>query len=144
MNIKRNIVFSPESRKKDGKPIVDNVPIRMRVIYGGKRVDFSTGYRIDAAKWDTDKQRVKNGCTNKLKQSASEINADLLKYYTDIQQIFKEFEVIGTTPTPEQLRKSFNKRLNKGAPIEIEPEFPIIPFMTTFDEFVKECGCKLL
>ena len=33
MNIKRNIIFSLESRKKNGVPIVENVPIRMRVIF---------------------------------------------------------------------------------------------------------------
>ena len=90
MNIKRNIIFSLESRKKNGVPIVENVPIRMRVIFASQRIEFTTGYRIDAAKWDADKQRVKPGCTNKLKQSASEINTDLLRYYTEIQNIFKE------------------------------------------------------
>ena len=79
MNIKRNIIFSLESRKKNGVPIVENVPIRMRVVFDSHRIEFTTGYRIDVAKWDADKQRVKNSCTNKLKQSASEINADLLK-----------------------------------------------------------------
>lgn len=58
MNIKRNIIFSLESRKKNGVPIVENVPIRMRVIFASQRIEFTTGYRIDAAKWDTDKQRV--------------------------------------------------------------------------------------
>lgn len=67
MNIKRNIIFALESRKKNGVPIVENVPIRMRVIYASQRIEFTTGYRIDVAKWDSDKQRVKNGCTNKLK-----------------------------------------------------------------------------
>ena len=33
MNIKRNIVFALEKRKKDGVPVIENVPIRMRVIY---------------------------------------------------------------------------------------------------------------
>ncbi|KAA6304769.1 Tyrosine recombinase XerC, partial [termite gut metagenome] len=66
MNIKRNIIFSLESRKKNGKPIVINVPIRMRVMYAGQRIEFTTGYRIDVAKWDEAAQRVKNGCTNKL------------------------------------------------------------------------------
>lgn len=82
-------------------PIVENMPIRMRVIYTSQRIEFMS-YRIDIAKWDADKQRVKNGCTNKLKQSASEINADLLKYYAEIQNVFKEFEVqeaMPTTPT---------------------------------------------
>ena len=73
MNIKRNIIFTLESKKKDGVLIVENVPIRMRVNFASKRIEFTTDYRIDSAKWDTDKQRVKNGCSNKLKQSASKI-----------------------------------------------------------------------
>jgi integrase len=141
MNIKRNIIFSPESRKKNGAVVTDNVPIRMRVVYGGNRIDFSTGYRIDASKWDADKQRVKNGCTNKLKQSASEINTDLLAYYTDIQNIFKEFEVQGRIPSPNELREVFTNR-NKQPETEIETveEKPKLLFDTAFDEFIRECG----
>ena len=101
MIIKRNIIFTLESRKKDGILIIENVPIRMRVNFASKRIEFTTGYRIDAAKWDSDKQRVKNGCSNKLKQSASEINASLLGYYTKIQEIFKKFEVKEIMPTQE-------------------------------------------
>mgnify|MGYP000703652841 FL=1 len=79
----------------------------MRVIFASQRIEFTTGYRIDVEKWDTDKQRVRNGCTNKLKQSASEINADLLKYYTEIQNVFKEFEVQEAMPTTQQLKDAF-------------------------------------
>ena len=57
MNIKRNIIFALESRKKNGVPIIENVPIRMRVIYASQRIEFTTGYRIDVAKWDADNQR---------------------------------------------------------------------------------------
>lgn len=59
MNIKRNIIFALESRKKDGVPIVENVLIRMRVNFSSQRIEFTTGYRIDVAKWDGYKQRVK-------------------------------------------------------------------------------------
>ncbi|MDR1203148.1 MAG: site-specific integrase, partial [Tannerellaceae bacterium] len=142
MNIKRNILFALEKRKKDGKPVVENVPIRMRVIYNHNRIEFTTGYRIDIAKWDEDKQRVKNGCTNKLKQTAAEINADLLKYYADIQDIFKGFEVIDVIPTTEQLKTAFNNRLKKNIPQEPEPEEPTISFWDTFNEFVQECGVQ--
>ena len=137
MNIKRNIIFTLESRKKNGVPIVENVPIRMRVIYASQCIEFTTGYRIDVAKWDTDKQRVKNGCTNKLKQSASEINADLLKYYTEIQNVFKEFEVQETMPTTQQLKDAFNLRMKD---ISEDQEDVKISFWEVFDEFVKECG----
>jgi integrase len=138
MNIKRNIIFAPESRKKNGVPIVENVPIRMRVIYASHRIEFTTGYRIDVAKWDADKQRVKNGCTNKLKQSASEINADLLRYYAEIQNVFKEFEVQETMPTTQQLKDAFNLKMKNNN--EEQQEDTKISFWEIFDEFVKECG----
>lgn len=141
MNIKRNIIFTPESRKKDGVPIVENVPIRMRVIFGGKRIDFTTGYRIDVAKWDYEKQRVKNGSTNKLKQSSSEINADINNYESIIQSIFKEYEVANTLPTPAQIRLSFNERIKASVKEESTEEIieePVISFWELYDEFVKE------
>ena len=139
MNIKRNIIFTLESRKKDGVLIVENVPIRMRVNFASKRIEFTTGYRIDAAKWDTDKQRVRNGCTNKLKQSASEINASLLGYYTEVQEIFKKFEVEEIIPTPEQIKEAFNalhKPIEEVKPRKSTPN----AFYKVFDEFVRDCG----
>lgn len=60
MNIKRNIIFALEARKKNGVAITENVPIRMRVNYSGQRIEFTMPYRIDVAKWDAAKQRVKN------------------------------------------------------------------------------------
>mgnify|MGYP001019550798 FL=1 len=140
MNIKRNIIFTLESRKKDGVLIVENVPIRMRVNFASKRIEFTTGYRIDAVKWDTDKQRVRNGCTNKLKQSASEINASLLGYYTEVQEIFKKFEVEEIMPTPEQIKEAFNA-LHKPIEEEVKPRKSTPnAFYKVFDEFVRDCG----
>ncbi|WP_455063989.1 phage integrase SAM-like domain-containing protein [Prevotella fusca] len=141
MNIKRNIIFTLESRKKDGVLITENVPIRMRVNFASKRIEFTTGYRIDATKWDADKQRVKNGCSNKLKQSASEINASLLEYYTEIQSIFKRFEVEDVMPTPEQIKEAFND-LHKPVSEEPKPKKEALPcdFFQVFDGFVEDCG----
>ena len=141
MNIKRNIIFTLESRKKDGVLITETVPIRMRVNFASKRIEFTTGYRIDATKWDADKQRVKNGCSNKLKQSASEINASLLEYYTEIQSIFKRFEVEDVMPTPEQIKEAFNA-LHKPVSEEPKPKKEALPcdFFQVFDDFVEDCG----
>lgn len=140
MNIKRNIIFALESRKKNGVPVVENVPIRMRVVFASQRIEFTTGYRIDVTKWDTDKQRVKNGCTNKLKQSASEINTDLLRYETEIQNIFKEFEVQNITPTPAQIKGVFNAKHSPISEEASEPQEEKVDLRTAFDQFVKECG----
>ena len=141
MNIKRNIIFTLESRKKDGVLITENVPIRMRVNFASKRIEFTTGYRIDSVKWDADKQRVKNGCSNKLKQSASEINASLLEYYTEIQSIFKRFEVEDVMPTPKQIKEAFNA-LHKPMSEEPKPKKEALPcdFFQVFDDFVEDCG----
>lgn len=143
MNIKRNIIFALESRKKDGVLIVENVPIRMRVNFASQRIEFTTGYRIDVAKWDADKQRVKNGCTNKFKQSASEINAALLGYYTEIQEIFKRFEVAEVMPSPADVKNAFNA-LHRSGDVQAEPTSdkpdPSTDFYKAFDEFVRVCG----
>ncbi|KAA6316320.1 Tyrosine recombinase XerC, partial [termite gut metagenome] len=92
------------------------------------------------AKWDTDKQRVKNGCTNKLQQNASEINADLLKHYSRIQEIFKEFEVSESMPTPQQLKDAFNRKYKKEVTLEPAQRVPVL--LDVFDEFVKGCGMQ--
>ncbi|MGV8133746.1 MAG: phage integrase SAM-like domain-containing protein [Mangrovibacterium sp.] len=135
MKIKRNIQFTLEKRKKDGIVILENMPIRMRLSFNSQRIEFATGYRIDANKWNTKKQRVKDGCTNKLKQSSSDINADLNRYESDIQDIFKEFEVKGIIPSPGQVKDIFNKKNN---PKEKPDERQDIFFFRIFDEFLSE------
>ncbi len=138
MNIKRNIIFTLEKRKKNGVAVVENVPIRMRVIHNGKRVEFTTGYRVDAAKWDEKQQKVRNGTTNKFKQSAAEINAALLRYGAEMQETFKEFEVADMIPDTEQLKQTFNRRTRRAQPtIEVAPKWTLFE---CFDEFTKECG----
>ena len=143
MNIKSNIIFALESKKKDGVPIVENVPIRMRVNFASQRIEFTTGYRIDVAKWDVDKQRVKNGYTNKLKQSASEINVALLGYYTELQEIFKRFEVAEIVPSPAEVKEAFNNRYGQNEKIELaSADTSNVPsnFYEAFDDFVRVCG----
>lgn len=143
MNIKRNIIFALESRKKDGILIVENVPIRMRVNFASQRIEFTTGYRIDVAKWDADKQRVKNGCTNKLKQSASEINAALLGYYTELQEVFKRFEVAEVMPSPADVKNAFNARHRSDNVQEEQTSEKLdasAEFYKAFDDFVRVCG----
>jgi len=140
MIIKRNIIFSLENRKKNGVPIVDNVPIRMRVNYDSRRVDFTMKHRIDVKKWDANKQQVKNGCTNKLKVSSAEINADLTRNYTIIQDIFREFEFQETIPTPEQLREAYKSKTKTEESKEKETIIPQKTFWDIYDEFTNENG----
>jgi len=139
MNIKRNIIFSLELRKKDGVAISENLPIRMRVIYAGNRVDFSTGHRIDEKKWNTETQQVRNGCTNKLKFSSAEINDDLLHCRAVIQSVFKEFEVKNTMPTPAQLRSEFEQKTKMLGETDKKVSSKS-QFFSAFDEYTREIG----
>lgn len=134
-NIKRNVIFTLESRKDKGELIIENVPIRMRVTFAKHRIDFSTGYRIDVCKWDKTKQRVKNNCTNKLKQSASDINSNLDKYSNLVQAIFKEYEVRGIIPTPKQIKKNFEERINN-----VSINSSCEKLANVFDDYIKECS----
>lgn len=142
MNIKRTVNFKLEQRKKKGVAVTENVPIRMRLTFGGNRIEFSTGYRIDADKWDSSKQRVKPKDTNKQKVTASDINATLSNYELVIQEVFKDFEVQDVMPTTELLKERFEWYL-AGKPEQKETEegkLQGVPFWTSYDEFVKERG----
>ena len=109
MIIKRNIIFWLEKRKKNGIVVEENMPISMRLTFNSTRINFSTGFRIDASKWDEQKQRVKNGCTNKAMQSAAEINTVLNQYEAELHSIFKNFETLDTMPTKDQVKEAFNR-----------------------------------
>lgn len=135
MIIKRNVVFDLENRKFEGKLISDNIPIRMRITFSGSRIDIFTGIRVDRNKWDSIKLRVKPNTFNKLKQSASDINAKLSDYENEIQNIFKKFELQDVIPTVEEIKLDFNSAFNNGK-VAIKAK----NFFDYFDEFTTENG----
>lgn len=143
MNIKRTVNFKLEQRKKGGVAVTENVPIRMRLTFDGKRIEFTTGYRIDADKWDAAKQRVKPKYTNKQKVTAAEINATLGNYELVIQDVFKDFEVQDVMPNPDQLKERFEWYL-AGKPdkeeVTEDAKPQSISFWQSYDEFVNERG----
>lgn len=148
MNIKRTLNFKLEQRKKNGVTVTENVPIRLRLTFGGNRIELSTGFRVDASKWDEAEQKVKKSTTNRQKQTASEINAALAEYTMTIQNIFKEFEVANYMPTAEEVKDAFiaktapHKVEKKEAKETSEPETIIYKVLDIYDEFVKEMGVK--
>ena len=68
MKTKSSINFYLEKRinKETGKLITEHVvPIILFFSFDGKRLQYYTGYRIDAVKWDTDNQKVKRNNFNR-------------------------------------------------------------------------------
>ena len=65
---------------------------------------------------------------------------DLLKYYTEIQNVFKEFEVQETMPTTQQLKDAFNLRMKDTSE---DQEDVKISFWEVFDEFVRNVAIRI-
>ena len=136
IQIKRNLIFSLEKRKKAGQLITENVPIRLRINYEGSRLDIQTGFRIDIAKWNQDKEQVKNGSYNKLEQSSASINSRILELKVAIQDFFQECESQDKIPTKDQIR-IIAKSLKEKGKVEVE-KIAESSFFDVFDLFVKE------
>lgn len=136
IQIKRNLIFSLEKRKKEGQVIIDNVPIRLRINFDGTRLDIQTGYRIDVSKWDEIREQVKNGAFNKLGQSSSSINSRLLELKVAIQDLFQKFESQDRIPTKDDIRQ-VAKNLKEKGKVDIEKSSDNA-FFDVFDKFVKE------
>ena len=111
MHIKRNIQFSLKTRAYKGKQIKENLQIRMRVSYSSVRLDILTGYNIDTDKWDLEKQRVKKNCYNQKKESSADINSALDKASYEMDQSFREFEVLERVPDRNELEQAYLKRM---------------------------------
>lgn len=122
IHIKRSITFSVEKRKKDGKLIEDNAPIRCIVTYLNNRIVLYTGYRIDLKKFVDLKGYVKNNCTNKKGETASDINYAIDCMRSDLQDIFKSYEIKGSIPTPTEIKNEYKIKIGKPAPSKEEPK----------------------
>ena len=103
MIIRRNIQFALKSRTYKGKIISEKLPIRMRVSYNSRRVDIMTGFFVDKEDWDETQQRVKKNATGKNGEKATAMNAYLNRAAYEMDESFKEFEVLGRFPTPAEL-----------------------------------------
>ena len=64
----------------------------MRVTFNCERIDFFTGYRTDASKWDAENQRATG--MNKSLQTASEINDHLDYLKAEIIKVFRKYELM--------------------------------------------------
>ncbi len=85
--------------KETGKLIDINVPIFLFYSFEGKRLQYFTGYRVDAALWDGKQMKVKRGFEN-----ASDINRELGKLKTKVEGIHDTAKVLGEQLSLEDFR----------------------------------------
>jgi integrase len=111
----------------------------MRICYGGKRIEFWTGYKIDLDQWDANKQRVKKNVTNSQRQKFTKINADLVSYECAVSEIFRVFEYSRHKPTVEEVKFKLIAT-TRGA--DYAYRLYEKTFFEYFDEFVNTEGIK--
>ena len=152
MLIKKKINFALEFRRKGTKENgnnevnQENLPLRMRVSYNNMRIEFVTGYRIDANKWDAENQRA-TGMT-KLMQTASEVNDYLAFLKAEIIKVFHKYELMEVMPTREQIKEDFNKRIEQNYDEnwnDSDPDNEVTTekksnFWPSFNEFIRVNG----
>ena len=132
--LKRSVSFFLEKRKNSsGFLIVENVPIRIAISFSGKRLMLNAGYRIDAVKWNEDKQRAKNNTTYSAGSTATEINGKLNALENGINEFFKSCEVKKVTPTLAEVKSVFD-RIGENKREKQET------FFDAFDRFTQTCG----
>lgn len=112
-------------------------PIRVSISIGGVRLLTSVGYSINPAKWDSSKQKVKQGATNTKGITYNVINAHL----NNIDQQSIDFQnkcLTENIKVTKELIKQ-NIRTHKGKSDE-DVEVKEKTFFDVYDEFIKEIG----
>ena len=145
MKIKRNAAFRLFAYGKDK----NRYQIRFRVTFNSQRLDLKTGCQlVDAKAWDDEAQLVKPGYKGPKGETALSINNELRNIKDQMDSTFKFFEAIDQIPTPSQLQKKYEDRLNGSVPQKPapEPKKERKPkehdFFKVYDMFLKECGEK--
>ena len=145
MKIKRNAAFRLFAYGKDK----NRYQIRFRVTFNSQRLDLKTGCQlVDAKAWDDEAQLVKSGYKGPKGETALAINNELRNIKDQMDSTFKFFEAIDQIPTPSQLQKKYEDRLNGSVPQKPapEPKKERKPkehdFFKVYDMFLKECGEK--
>lgn len=100
------IKFYLEKRKdKATKEIIaQNVPIQLFYSFNGERLQYFTGLRIDASKWDTENMKVSKGYAE-----ASEINRELGKLKSKVEDIHDKAKALN-----EELSLDYFRERLKG------------------------------
>ena len=105
-----DVKFRLKQRKSKGSQsgnLTTEILITMRVTYLSMRLEFSTGYHIDALRWDQNAERAIG--PNREGQSADEINGGIMRLARNIRDAARMFEEMEKVPTLDQFRETFEK-----------------------------------
>ena len=131
--MKHNVKIALESRKdKSGEIINENVPILAMVTYGGNRLNYFTGYRIDAIKFEnqlaTKNSTGKEGSRivqyNEINNRLKAIKASMELYFQNIDEANKY-----------DVKSRLDKVCNKGKKDIKDDDYS---FFGMFDKYIND------
>lgn len=129
-----------EKRKKNGKLIKENVPIRIVVNHKGQRLTLTAGFNIDSSSWNSDREAVKQGHSNAKGEPYNYINSILAKQKQFIDSYAVRYEIENKEILLDDLKKWFASEFSrKKRSLTVEPEINL-SFYNHFDKFVEERG----
>lgn len=122
--------------------------IRLRFSFNNQRTDITTGWNLDTEDaWDPETQTVKQGYVGAHGETAADINLQLQMMHDHLENAFKYFEGNDIIPTPSQVVKRYEERVNgvvpkRPAPEKKKQEKPEPKFYDTYQQFLIEAGDK--
>lgn len=103
------VKFYLEKRKdkQTGRLIENNAPILLFYSFNGQRLQYFTGMRIDAIKWDEEGMKAKRNYSE-----AAEINKELIRLKAKVEDLYDKAKALDKKPTidyfKENLRGNFS------------------------------------
>lgn len=107
-NIKSLAYRTTTYLKKRGAKTAE-AAIIIRLTYDSKRIDLGTGLSVVEKSWDSKSESVKRGYKNKQGLTYTEINDGIADKKRTINAIFKQYELTGKYPTPQQVREAYRE-----------------------------------
>jgi len=79
--------------------------IRVRISWGGSRLNVRLGIAVEPSKWDAAKGRMKSGAVSVGGVAGSMVNAKLVEVETAIDKVFQRCELQNRVPTADDVRQ---------------------------------------
>ena len=117
MKIKKSIRFNLDKRKG----VEEDIRIRMRVSYDGKRINIPLSSRVSLEKWNDESELVLPKYEDKYGNTSKDINSEIEEHRSAMEKAFAKYELVEERiPTPQELKDEFNEIIGKRKKENIE------------------------
>lgn len=127
-----------------GQEVAEEVGIRLRISWAGRRCDIRSGYVIAPAKWDAANSSVRLGAKNSYKQTAGEINRGVTRLAALAEEVLTRYELEhgGDVPEVKQFKELFDVAAGRAEPPAEKEKKKAPGFFQVFDKFTSEMGTE--